>query len=526
MFKSVIVIFPLIAACLSILTFNGCGQTTTIGQEALITKLSTSFSEIDEFVQQQMKDGDIPGVAVAVVQGNEVLYLKGYGVTSLKTPSPVTPETVFELASISKSFTALGVLLLNDKGLIDLDTPVQQYLPEFKLPDPQASLITVRQLLDQSSGLPGSFAEPLLYYQGSDAMEKMLTAIDHVHLDREPGSSFEYANMNYTILGALIEKVTGMSFEDYMQQNVFTPLDLGHTTLYPDVAASLGQADGHQPMFGHIVTRSMPYYRSMSPAGWVMSSARDMAQWLLVQLNSGHADKGQVFPANDIKEMQTPAIQFNQNEEEMSYGMGLFLRNEQGVPIIWHGGDTPSFLTDMLIIPGHDFGVVVLTNSQASTIGHTIAPGIANLLLGLKLEPTPVPWWAHWKTIDTMATYALGFTSILLLGLIAYALRTWWQFRTKKRHFLGSSLAGRRPPAWQFSLYVFPLALFLMSVLAGYLVVQILYGYNIYEVLIIFQFAAPPGLYISGAMLLPTLFLWAFLPAFVTLFTRTSRAEA
>jgi putative ATP-binding cassette transporter len=518
----------LITICFSSLTFIGCSRASQLEPEAVSGLDNTdAYPEVDEYIKQQMMAEDIPGLAVVVVKGDEIIYLKGFGVTSLEEPSQVTPQTIFDLASISKSFTALGVLLLEDEGLIELDAPVQQYLPDFQLADPRGAEITVRQLLNQTSGLPGTFSEPLIFHQGNDAMEQMVASLDHVRLNRPPGSSFEYADINYCLLGALIERVTGMTFEEYMEQKLFIPLGMSHTTLYPDEADELGRADGHQPMFGQIVARNMPIWRSALPAGWVMSSAEDMGKWLIVHLNCGCTAEGQVIPADDIEEAHTPAVLFEENGEEVGYCMGWFSSyGSNDVPLIWHGGDSPNFTTDMILLPEHQLGVVVLVNSQASAIGHSIAPGVANLILGLELEPMAVPWWAYWKAIDTMATVALVFISLLLLALVLYIWRVWRQFRNKKRRFLGSSLAGPMLPVWQLVLYITPLVLLSMFALAGYLVIQALYGYNFYEVLILFQAASPPGVYISGMMFILTVFLWAFLLAFLALFTRGSKPAA
>ena len=167
----------LIMVCLSTLTLIGCGKTAELEPGGVSTNEAlVSYSEVDDYIEQQMMGEDIPGLVVVIVQRDEIVYLKCFGVTSLKDPSPVTPQTIFDLASISKSFTALGVLLLRDEGLIDLDAPVQQYLPDFQLADPRASEITVRQLLNQTSGLPGTFSTPLVFHQGDDAMEKMIAA--------------------------------------------------------------------------------------------------------------------------------------------------------------------------------------------------------------------------------------------------------------------------------------------------------------------------------------------------------------
>ncbi|MCJ7764291.1 MAG: beta-lactamase family protein [Dehalococcoidales bacterium] len=303
MARSKISFILLTMVCLSSLAFTGCNQTA--GAEIPSTsspETATAYPEVDDYVIQQMIDEDIPGVAVVIVQGEEITYLKGFGVTSLSDPSPVTPQTIFDLASISKSFTALGVLLLRDEGLIDLDAPVQQYLPDFRLDDPQAANITVRQLLNQTSGLPGNLSAPLIFQQGEDEMKAVVAAANRLRLNRPPGSSFEYADINYCLLGALIERVTGITFEEYIEQKIFIPLGLENTTLYPDKAAKLDRADGHQPMYGRVISRNMTIYRSALPAGWAMSSAEDMGEWLIAHLNYGFTAKGQIIPAADIEE--------------------------------------------------------------------------------------------------------------------------------------------------------------------------------------------------------------------------------
>jgi hypothetical protein len=258
-----------------------------------------------------------------------------------------------------------------------------------------------------------------------------------------------------------------------------------------------------------------------------MSSAEDMGIWLIAHLNCGCTDEGQIIPAADIEECHTAAVQFMENDKETGYGMGWLITCGSGDEnIIWHGGDTPNFTTDMILLPDYQMGIAVMVNSQASTIGHSIAPGIANLLLGLELEPMSVPWWAHWKTIDNMATAALIFIYLLVIGLVYYVWRIWRQFRAGERYLIGSPLADNAIPAWQLMLYIAPLVLLILILIACYLVVNTLYGYNPYEVLIMFHIATPPGVYISGIITLVIVPTWALLLAFVGLFTRSSKTKA
>ncbi len=519
-------IIPVIL-CLSGLLLSGCNNAGKQEIKSVSSpQISASCPQVDDYISQQMESDDIPGLAVVVVQGEEVVYCKGFGVSSIETDKAVTPNTIFDLASVSKSFTALGVILLRDSGLVELDAPIQRYLPDFQPDDPMASQITVRQLLNHTSGLPGAFSAPLIFQQGDDEMAELVNALGRVRLNREPGSSFEYADINYCLLGALIERVSGEKFEDYIDRTVFSPLGMFNTVLDSDEADELDRAEGHQSMYGQVVTRHIPVYRSALPAGWVMSCAEDMGTWLMIHINSGRIDGEQMIPAVDIEEVHSPAIEFEENGEEMGYGMGWFTCAVDDISLVWHGGDTPNFTADMILLPEYETGVVVLVNSQACTTGHSIAPAVASLILGLELEPLGVPWWAHWKAIDTMASIALGFILLLLMAFIFYIWHIWRQFKVKNRRFIGFSRNDFKPPAWQILFHIIPLALFLMFLLAGYLVVKTLYGYNLFEVLLLFRLGAPPGVYISGVALLMTFFMWALALAFVGIFTRSSIKSA
>src|SRR4030042_3059551 len=191
-----------------------------------------SESVVDGYIRKSISDQGIPGIAVVIVKDGQITYLAGYGVTSVEDPLPVTPQTIFDLASCSKSFTALAILLMEKDGLLNLDSPVGDYLPELRFADPGAEkIIKVRDLLNHTSGLPGVFSEPLAFHQGDDAMIKLIAAMKKVHLNRPAGSSFEYSNMNYSLLGAIIENRSGKKFEDFMQDRIFSPLGMKNTTL-------------------------------------------------------------------------------------------------------------------------------------------------------------------------------------------------------------------------------------------------------------------------------------------------------
>jgi CubicO group peptidase (beta-lactamase class C family) len=472
---------------------------------------ANSKNAVDTYLRESISQSNIPGIAVVIVKDGQVKYLAGYGVTNIEDPSPVTPRTIFDLASCSKSFTALAILLLENDGLLDLDAPVSTYLSELRFADPDAeNRITVRDLLNHTSGLPGVFSEPMAFHQGADAMTKLVLAMNKVHLNRPVGSSFEYSNMNYSLLGAIIESVSEKSFEDFIQERIFSPLGMKNTTLYPEIAMEKERASGHQLRFGKIVVSNIKIFRSAAPAGWVLSTAEDMGRWLLVHLNEGKVDGKQIIPREIILESHKPAVELVENDEQVAYGMGwLSTTSPDKTKVIWHGGDTPNFVAEMILIPQHDFGISMLVNGQTSDTIHDIAVNIINLELGTALELPDAPWWASWAAIDRLATGALGLSFIFLVVLVVFLYRK-FKYRDKVQEpIIAGSVKRSVLRIWKIALPTAPLALISISVGVSFGFVQLYLGFNIFKIISRFGGYAPPGVMISAITLLVVILLWA-----------------
>ncbi len=516
------VIFPVYLSIFLALSLT-C-TTTAVAYGQTVDKLE---SATDAYIRESFSDRGIPGIAVVIVKDGQVTYLSGYGVTNVEDPSPVTPQTIFDLASCSKSFTALGILLLENDGLLDLDSPIDNYLPGLRFADPGAeSIITVRDLLDHTSGLPGVFSEPLAFQTGEDAMTKLILAMKKVHLNRPVGSSFEYSNMNYSLLGAIIENRTRKKFEDFMQDRIFSPLGMTNTTLYPAVAAGKDRASGHQLRFGKIVVSDIEIYRSAAPAGWVMSTAEDMGKWLLMQLNDGNVDNQQVIPQELILKCHEPEVEFVQNGEKVAYGMGwLSTVSPDGTKVIWHGGDTPNFVAEMILVPEYDFGISMLVNGQTNDYIHDIALNIVNLELGTEVVLPDAPWWASWAAVDRLAAGALGLSFIFLISMVIFLYR-----KLKNRHKAQESTTGDPGKKsilriWKIALPTAPLALISIGVVAAFVFVQLYVGFNIFKIIARFGSYAPPGVMISAITLLIMICLWALTLAGVTLLRLPFRSK-
>jgi len=509
--------------CLAVLAVSILPQTV----EARVDK-STTQESISQYLMRMLSEDSIPGSAAVVVDNRQTVYARGFGITSTKNPLPVDKYTIFDLASVSKSFTALGVLLLRDNGYIELDSPVVKYLPDFNLSkDDRSNEITVRHLLTHTSGIPGTLAEPQGYFNGPAAMQEMVADLRGLRLNNPPGEIFEYSNLNYFLLGALVEAVSAMPFEQYMAENVFQPLGLEHTTLYPQQAEEWGRAYGHQPVFGQVVERSMPFYRSAAPAGWVMSNAVDMGRWLRLFLNRGEIDGERLVSPETIDEMLTPAVFFEKEGRMTGYGMGwLIATDSNGIKRIWHGGDTPSFLADMMLLPEYGIGVTVMVNSQTGTHGHQIAPGIAGIYLGIELEQMASPWWAYWKTIDSFSFGGLSLCAVLLTGLGLFIWRIALKLRRRHYVFARPRIPAKWLPARQVILFISPAVLMSLLVLSGYLTFDFMYGYNMFAVMARTMLAIPPSTWAAGMAVIVLVALWSVTLALVPLVIRRSQADS
>jgi CubicO group peptidase (beta-lactamase class C family) len=348
---------------------------------------------IDAYIQSRMQIANIPGLALGVVYGDEVVYLRGYGIAA-PDGRAVTPQTPFILGSTSKSFTALAVMQLVEAGKIDLDAPVTTYLPWFRTNDAASSgQITVRNLLNQNSGLPD--------YQGrrgiadndqSDvALENGIRDLSGVQLSQPVGQSYEYANDNYNLLGLIIQAVSGISYEEYVRSAIYAPLEMSHSAAALSDPAAIDIATGYRTWFFWPVEFDAPYPRRMTPSGFLMSSAEDMTHYLIAQLNGGTYGNNQLLSTQGIDTLHAPGARISSLS---SYGMGWIIQGQPGSTRIWHNGDVSNFHSNLLLLPDQHIGIVVLVNIgsflNAGMINVPIE-GVAEILLGNNLTTSTNP---------------------------------------------------------------------------------------------------------------------------------------
>ncbi len=319
---------------------------------------------IDAYIENHIAEHQIPGLALAIVHNDEIVYTQGYGVAS-PDGTPVTPQTPFIIASCSKSFTALAIMQLVEAGEIELDAPIQTYLPWFTMAGREdAALITVRHLLAQTSGLSGPVSDKDLVNPdvSEDALETHIRELADYNLDRPAGESHEYNNVNYDILGLIVQTVSGGTFEDYIEEHIYAPLEMTHSYTSKSEAEANGLAVGHTYFFGSPrVSADTPYSRRKLPSGGLISSAEDLGHYLIAQLNGGRYGEAQVLSPENVALMHQPAAKTL--NKGVSYAFGWRTNLVEGEPAVGHGGDNPGSHSNISFSPTRGWGVVILMNA-------------------------------------------------------------------------------------------------------------------------------------------------------------------
>ncbi|MHB1293453.1 MAG: serine hydrolase domain-containing protein [Anaerolineae bacterium] len=447
---------------------------------------------IDRYIEEEMRATRVPGLALGVVYDGKIAYLKGYGVAD-GSGRAVTPQTPFGLGSISKSFTALAIMQLAEAGALDLDAPVQTYLPAFRMVDADASArVTVRHLLNQVSGISTYAGESAFAADPSTTYDDLIAGVATLEPDGVVGETYHYSNLNYSLLGAIVEAVSGQTFGDYVRAHIYTPLGMPHSHVtYADAQAD-GMSAGHQSLFGFPRQNDEPFRPASLAAGQLVSSAEDMSRYLLMWLNDGALDGAPVVSVEGVRALQQPASPVT---PYVSYAMGWYTNPD--ATVVWHGGSTFAYHTSMKLLRDSGLGVVVLYNLSDDMVhsvfeqGWVIPDGIISILYG---EQPP-----HAGFVGTGRVYyvldALALLVVLALVLTVIRLPRWgaeWR-------------AGHRRGAKVIGLAVFhlllPAAIVLLSFARASLRV-ILAGVPDFGALLLGIVVALPGLGVAKVVMI------------------------
>jgi len=354
---------------------------------------SSQLENLNVYIEKSMIEWKIPGLAIAIVKDDQVIFNKGFGVRDIDKNDRVDPNTQFAIASNTKAFTVHALGLLVQEGKISWDDPLLKYLPDFQLYDPEVTRkITIRDLISHRSGL-GTWAGDLVWWGSTYTREDMLERIRFIKPESEFRTTYHYNNLTFLVAGQIIPKVTGISWDNFLQQRIFSPLQMSRTnTSILDMDMSGNVALPHTVRNNQV--KSVPYVDvSISgPAGAINSCTTDLIHWLQLQLANGSFKGNQLIDPKIISETRKPQImvpisddakKINPHSHLSSYGLGWFIRDYRGRLLVNHTGGLDGMYSYLGLMPDENIGVVILTNLDNHSLMRALAYHVYDVLLNL-----------------------------------------------------------------------------------------------------------------------------------------------
>ena len=366
-----------------------------------------SLNGFDDYVNKAMKEWEVPGIAVAIIKGDQIVLAKGYGVRKLGDPTPVDERTLFAIGSSSKAFTAASVAMLVDGGKVKWDDPVTKYLPEFEMYDPYVTReLTVRDLLTHRSGLQrGDF----LWYGTELDRDEILKRTRYLKPSWSLRSTFGYQNLMYLAAGQLVSRVSGKTWDEFIRERFFVPLGMtASSTSINELKTANNVATPHSKIEDKVTVIPWRNIDNIAPAGSINSNVVEMAQWVRLQLGEGTYQGQKLFGAAQAKEMhaaqtvirfEPPYSMFYPEAHFLNYGLGWFLSDYCGRKVVEHGGAIDGMRAQVAMIPEEKLGLVVLSNMNGSGLPTALMYRIFDSFLG-----TPSRDWSAdlRKTMKTL----------------------------------------------------------------------------------------------------------------------------
>ena len=384
------------------------------------------IEEIEKLIEENMSEGNIPGLSITIVKGDKIVYQRGFGYSDIDEEKLVTSETLFELASNSKAFTALGILNLEESGQINLNDQVTKYIPWLKLKYKGKEIpLTIEQVMHHTSGISSSTIDKIPISNEDSALEDTVRTLIGIELDSEPGKTFQYATINYDVLGLIIEKTRGDTYEKYMEEIILKPMELNNTYLFRNEDINDRIASGYKLAFLKPKLYEAPIYRGNKPAGYVISSGEDMGKWLKIQMDTMEELN---FDREIIKRSHEASSVMDQMGNKVLYGGGWFLEPENHIS---HGGMNPNYSSFVIFNDKEKIGVAVLTNLCSNYV-ENIGMGVNGIL---NEEYIRKDMKDSMQIIDRIAVGVIFVLSILVLVFLFFITKLLINISRNQRNF-------------------------------------------------------------------------------------------
>jgi CubicO group peptidase (beta-lactamase class C family) len=351
---------------------------------------------LTDFVETTSKQFNIPGVAVGVWADGKEVYTC-HGVTSVDNPLPIYQDTLFLVASVTKTFTATTLMRLVAEGQVELNAPLRRYVPEFRLKAQQAAdHVTVLHLLNHTSGLDWRVNADT--GEGDDALARAVAKMAEMELIAPPGTRVSYSQAGYNLLGRIIEKVTGVAFEQAVAQLLLEPLGLSHSFFARDDIMTQRFVVGHNPGSDGTLSIARPWRhaRGDNPGGGLATSVTDLLRFARFHLGDGRAESGAlVLPTRVLQQMKEPTAVLQASNLGDAIGLGWFLRDVGGVRTVGHAGSANGQFAELLLVPERHFAAVSLSNAGPGGIPFNqavVSFALENYLRLVDRDPEPIPF--------------------------------------------------------------------------------------------------------------------------------------
>jgi CubicO group peptidase (beta-lactamase class C family) len=350
------------------------------------------FREIDNYIAATAPEWQVPGFAIAIVYGNRIVHTQAFGYRDYERKIPVTPHTLFRIASITKSFTALSCAMLHEENRLDLDRPILDYMPDFRLYNEDLTThTTTRDLLTHRTGLPRH--DPLTFCSDF-SMPEIYRRLRYLEPSRPLRSTFQYSNLMYMLAGMVVEKQGGLPWNRYVQENILSPLGMTGTCIGREAENVGDRALPYTTDSAGIARVESPFDKNFANASAdISSTVLDMGNYLIALLNGGSFNGRQVIPPQAIAACFTPNILTGEGLKYPeiyyeAYGLGWYVNAYRGHLRIEHGGNLDGFSASACMLPGDSIGVIILTNTDEMGFTYVARNYIVDRLLNMP----PVDW--------------------------------------------------------------------------------------------------------------------------------------
>lgn len=371
----------------------------------VLEKNDTFLSKIkvlELWISQQMELRNIPGLAVGVVYDQELVYAKGFGYADMKKKNPVTPRSLFRIASNSKTYTATAIMQLRDEGKLRLDDPIEKYLPGFSIgnPYPDAPEITIFHLLTHTSGLPREAGFPYWTDRKFPTMKQILEKLPDQEMIYPPGTRYKYSNLGMALLGQVVASVSGVPYEQYITEQIFQPLGMDHSSVFPGEKDKKELVTPYSRSFPDGSRRVMPFTdaQGLAPAANITSNIEDLARFVSLQFRAGPKGGNQILNGYTLAEMHR--IHWLNKNWTSGYGLGFRVWKDDDNTVVGHGGWVAGNRSQISFIPDKKIGVVILTNADdvspsffANHFLHMLTPVILDEVTPPAAEEKADPSW-------------------------------------------------------------------------------------------------------------------------------------